>query len=130
MDDECKVAAEDTMQEWQQRKRGAAYEGGTATSDAGVHIPLGQGEWDEPLGLPLCVACHGTEKIETLERDHGWREEEFDFSLQYLRTVLLKHGSSLIYTSLLRSQFSTHSHPLLAWHPIFIDASDRQTQRH
>ncbi|KAI4220613.1 MAG: hypothetical protein L6R36_007504, partial [Xanthoria steineri] len=100
MDDECKVAAEDTMQQWQQRKRGAAYEGGTATSDAGVHIPLGQGEWDEPLGLPLCVACHGTEKIETLERDHGWREEEFDFSLQYLRTVLLKHGSSLIYTSL------------------------------
>ncbi|KAI4208973.1 MAG: hypothetical protein LQ349_009588, partial [Xanthoria aureola] len=90
MDDECKVAAEDTMQEWQQRKRGAAYEGGSATSDAGVHIPLGQGEWDEPLGLPLCVACHGTEKIETLERDHGWREEEFDFSLQYMRTVLLK----------------------------------------
>ncbi|KAL8847138.1 MAG: hypothetical protein Q9221_007803 [Calogaya cf. arnoldii] len=100
MDDECKVTAEETMQEWQQRKRGAAYEGGTAMSDAGVHIPLGQGEWDEPLGLPLCVACHGTEKIEALEREHSWREEEFDFSLQYLRTVLLKHGSSLIYTSL------------------------------
>ncbi|KAL8883406.1 MAG: hypothetical protein Q9215_008246, partial [Flavoplaca cf. flavocitrina] len=100
MDDESKVAAEETMQEWQQRKRGAPYEGGTATADAGVHIPLGQGEWDEPLGLPLCVACHGTEKIEALEKDHGWREEEFDFSLQYLRTVLLKHGSSLIYTSL------------------------------
>ncbi|KAL8748446.1 MAG: hypothetical protein Q9199_008194 [Rusavskia elegans] len=93
MDDECKVTAEETMQEWQQRKRGAAYEGGTATSDAGVHIPLGQGEWDEPLGLPLCVACHGTEKIEALEKDHGWREEEFDFSLQYLRTVLLKRTS-------------------------------------
>ncbi|KAL8993234.1 MAG: hypothetical protein Q9169_006501 [Polycauliona sp. 2 TL-2023] len=100
MEDECKVTAEETMQEWQQRKRGAAYEGGTATSDAGVHIPLGQGEWDEPLGLPLCVACHGTEKIEVLEKNHGWREEEFDFSLQYLRTVLLKHGSSLIYSSL------------------------------
>lgn len=110
MDDECKVTAEETMQEWQQRKRGATYEGGTATSEAGVHIPLGQGEWDEPLGLPLCVACHGvchpissqrilltcvlkTEKIETLEKDHGWREEEFDFSLQYLRTVLLKRMS-------------------------------------
>ena len=59
MDDECKVTAEETMQEWQQRRRGAAYEGGTATSDVGVHIPLGQGEWDEPLGLPICVACHG-----------------------------------------------------------------------
>lgn len=59
MDDESKITAEETMQEWQQRKRGAPYEGGTATTDAGVHIPLGQGEWDEPLGLPLCVACHG-----------------------------------------------------------------------
>ncbi|KAL8769387.1 MAG: hypothetical protein Q9209_004615 [Squamulea sp. 1 TL-2023] len=100
MDDDCKITAEATMQEWQQRKRGVAYEGGAATNDAGIHIPLGQGEWDEPLGLPICVACHGTENIEALEKDHGWREEEFDFSLQYLRSVLLKHGSSLIYTSL------------------------------
>ncbi|KAL8798776.1 MAG: hypothetical protein Q9200_007700, partial [Gallowayella weberi] len=90
MADECKITAEETMQEWQQRKRGAAYEGGGGTSDAGIHIPLGQSEWDEPLGLPICVVCHGTEKIEALEKDHGWRDEEFDFSLQYLRTVLLK----------------------------------------
>ncbi|KAL8979156.1 MAG: hypothetical protein Q9177_006216, partial [Variospora cf. flavescens] len=101
MDDDCKVTAEEIMQAWQQRRRGAPYEGASAaTSDSLINVPLGQGEWDEPLGLPICVACHGTEKIESLERDHGWREEEFDFSLQYLRTALLKHGSSLIYTSL------------------------------
>lgn len=108
LDDDCKIAMEENMKNWQQRRRGAQYEGGTlTTNDASVNIPLGSGEWDEPLGLPLCVACHGvrflrecvrclltqisqTEKIEALEKDHGWREEEFDFSLQYLRTVLLK----------------------------------------
>ncbi|KAI4172335.1 MAG: hypothetical protein LQ343_003593 [Gyalolechia ehrenbergii] len=101
LDDESKIVAEDIMKEWQQRRRGAQYEGGSAaTSDTTINVPLGQGEWEEPLGLPICVACHGTEKIEGLEKDHGWREEEFDFALQYLRTVMLKHGSSLIYTSL------------------------------
>ncbi|KAI4129612.1 MAG: hypothetical protein LQ341_006548 [Variospora aurantia] len=95
MDDDCKVTAEEIMQAWQQRRRGAPYEGASAaTSDTLINVPLGQGEWDEPLGLPICVACHGTEKIESLERDHGWREEEFDFSLQYLRTALLKRTST------------------------------------
>ncbi len=39
---------------------GVPYEGGSAsTNDTSINIPLGPGEWDEPLGLPLCVACHG-----------------------------------------------------------------------
>lgn len=60
LDDECKVTAEETMKEWQQRRRGAPYEGASAvTSDTTINIPLGQGEWDEPLGIPICVACHG-----------------------------------------------------------------------
>ncbi|KAI4167123.1 MAG: hypothetical protein LQ348_007722, partial [Seirophora lacunosa] len=128
MDDDCKVTAEETMKEWQQRRRGAPYEGGsTAPSDSLINIPLGQGEWDEPLGLPICVACHGTEKIETLERDHGWREEEFDFSLQYLRTTLLKHGSSLIYTSLsVPNSLPTLIHSSLGIHSLL----KRQTLKH
>ncbi|KAI4112477.1 MAG: hypothetical protein LQ345_006385 [Seirophora villosa] len=128
MDDDCKVTAEETMKEWQQRRRGAPYEGGSAApSDTLINIPLGQGEWDEPLGLPICVACHGTEKIETLERDHGWREEEFDFSLQYLRTILLKHGSSLIYTSLsVPNSLPTLIHSSLGIHSLL----KRQTLKH
>ena len=53
---------EQTMREWQQRKRGTSiYDtGGASTgSEASVTLPLSQGEWDEPLGLPLCVVCHG-----------------------------------------------------------------------
>ena len=34
-----------------------------------------------------------------LERERGWKEEEFDFVLQFLRTILLKHGAALIYTT-------------------------------
>lgn len=30
------------------------------------------------------------DRIEMLERERGWKEEEFDFVLQFLRTVLLK----------------------------------------
>ncbi|KAL8866412.1 MAG: hypothetical protein Q9174_006317 [Haloplaca sp. 1 TL-2023] len=60
-DDDRKIAAEETMKDWQQHKRGASYEGGASiNSETAVNIPLGQGEWDEPLGLPICVACHGT----------------------------------------------------------------------
>ena len=53
---------EQTMKEWQQRKRGiSTYDtGGSNTGNEGsVTLPLNQGEWDEPLGLPLCVVCHG-----------------------------------------------------------------------
>ena len=53
---------ERTMKEWLQRKRGtSAYDtGGSITGNEGsVTLPLSPGEWDEPLGLPLCVVCHG-----------------------------------------------------------------------
>ncbi|KAL9593392.1 MAG: hypothetical protein Q9219_007573 [cf. Caloplaca sp. 3 TL-2023] len=127
-DDHCKIAAEETIKEWQQRRRGATYEGASAAAgDPGITIPLGQGEWDEPLGLPICVACHGTEKIEALEKDHGWREEEFDFALQYLRTVLLKHGASLIHTSLSApNSLPTLIHSSLGIHSLL----KRQTLKH
>lgn len=52
---------EQTMKEWQQRKRGIPTSdiGGLTTGNRGpVTLPLSPGEWDEPLGLPLCVVCH------------------------------------------------------------------------
>ncbi|PGH12307.1 hypothetical protein AJ79_04373 [Helicocarpus griseus UAMH5409] len=119
LDDETKVVMEEVMTEWRDHKRG----GDPATSAGGgsggpVTIPLGPGEWDEGLGIPLCVVCQGAEKIEKLEKEHGWREEEFDFILQFMRTILLKHGASLIYTtpflanslqSLIHSSLGIHS---------------------
>lgn len=56
LDDDVKEIMEETMGEWKDRKRGA--EGPVASAGgAAATIPLGPGEWDEGLGLPLCVVC-------------------------------------------------------------------------
>ncbi|KAJ5176686.1 uncharacterized protein N7482_002563 [Penicillium canariense] len=122
LDDDTKIVMEETMAEWRDRKRGldasSAAAGGMSNSGGPVTIPLGPGEWDESLGIPMCVVCQGADKIEKLEKDHGWHEEQFDFILQFLRTILLKHGASLIYTtpflanslqSLIHSSLGIHS---------------------
>ncbi|KAJ5573981.1 uncharacterized protein N7459_008408 [Penicillium hispanicum] len=122
LDDDTKIVMEETMTEWRDRKRGmdggSAAAGGLSNSGGPVTMPLGPGEWDEGLGIPMCVVCQGADKIEKLEKDHGWHEEQFDFILQFLRTILLKHGASLIYTtpflanslqSLIHSSLGIHS---------------------
>jgi dynein light intermediate chain 1 len=96
LDDASKVVLEENIQTLQDKGRNQGSE--PSSSMENVKIPLGPGEWDEPLGIPLCVVCQNADKIETLEKERGWKEEQFDFILQYLRTVLLKHGSSLVYT--------------------------------
>ncbi|KAL1957723.1 hypothetical protein VTO42DRAFT_5566 [Malbranchea cinnamomea] len=75
----------------------------------------------------MCVVCQGAEKIEKLEKEHGWREEEFDFILQFMRTILLKHGSSLIYTTpFLASSLQSLIHSSLGIHSIL----KRQSLKH
>jgi len=102
LDDDCKDALESNIVAWRDQKKyqqyftSASEEGGRGAVDD-VKIPLGPGEWDEPLGLPICVVAQKAEKIEILERERQWKEEDFDFVLQYLRTILLKHGGSLMY---------------------------------
>ena len=51
---------QEIMQEWEQRRRGGSHDasGGGMNNEANVNVPLGSGEWDEALGLPLCVVCH------------------------------------------------------------------------
>ncbi|MCJ1288422.1 hypothetical protein MMC26_007779 [Xylographa opegraphella] len=96
LDEDAKGSMDEVMREWQQGRRGA----GIITShESSTPIPPGPGEWDEALGIPLSVVCYNSNIMDNLETDHGWREEEFDFVLQFLRTILLKHGASLIYSS-------------------------------
>ncbi|KAI1337233.1 dynein light intermediate chain-domain-containing protein [Xylariaceae sp. FL0016] len=100
---ECKEAMEESMTSWRERGRtgGSVNLDGTGAvaAEGDVALPLGPGEWEDALGLPLCVVCQNAERIDHLEKTQGWKEEKFDLVLQYLRTVLLKHGASLIYTS-------------------------------
>jgi dynein light intermediate chain 1 len=96
LDDSSKLVLEDNIAAMQATGRPTGPDTNPAM-DA-VKLPLGPGEWDEPLGIPLCVVCQNANKIETLEKERGWNDDEFDFILQYMRTLLLKHGASLIYT--------------------------------
>jgi dynein light intermediate chain 1 len=97
LDDASKEALEENIQTLQDKGRNLGGLEGSSAMD-NVKVPLGPGEWDEPLGIPLCVVCQNADKIEGLERERGWKDEEFDFILQYVRTILLKHGGSLVYT--------------------------------
>lgn len=133
VDSDVQDALEENMNDWQQRRRGPKSESASSHEyDSALPITLGPGEWDEPLGVPLCVVCQNAEKIEILEREHGWKEYDFDTVLVYLRTVLLKHGASLIYTAsaapgslqtLLRSTLDIHS--ILLRNPLKHNVNDR-----
>jgi dynein light intermediate chain 1 len=51
---------EELMISWRDRGRGGNSLDGVGTSSTSVgdvSLPLGPGEWQEPLGLPLCVVC-------------------------------------------------------------------------
>ncbi|KAG5513544.1 hypothetical protein PMAC_000976 [Pneumocystis sp. 'macacae'] len=62
-------------------------------------IPLEPGQYDEPLGLPLICVCNHSEYMATIEKDELLKDEHFDFIQQFLRTILMKHGGALCYTS-------------------------------
>ncbi|ORY17252.1 dynein light intermediate chain-domain-containing protein [Clohesyomyces aquaticus] len=99
LDDASKEVLEENIALLQDKGRGLGGSEGTGSSASdNIKVPMGPGEWDEPLGIPLCVVCQNADKIEALEKERGWKEEEFDFILQYMRTILLKHGASLVYT--------------------------------
>ncbi|KAI1323606.1 dynein light intermediate chain-domain-containing protein [Xylariaceae sp. FL0255] len=100
---ECKEAMEEVMNNWRERGRtgGSVNLDGTSAvaAEGDVALPQGPGEWENRLGLPLCVVCQNSERIDYLEKSQGWKEEKFDLVLQFLRTALLRHGASLIYTA-------------------------------
>ncbi|KAK3372161.1 dynein light intermediate chain-domain-containing protein [Podospora didyma] len=137
LDDDCRAAMEEVMISWRDRGRGGGtnLDGTTAvpaTSDGDIALPIGPGEWEDGLGLPLSLVCQNAEKMEYLEKTQGWKEEEFDVVLQFMRTVLLRHGASLIYTtpsspsqlpSLVHSSLGIHS--LLKKHPLKHNVIDR-----
>ncbi|KAK4451092.1 cytoplasmic dynein 1 light intermediate chain 2 [Podospora aff. communis PSN243] len=136
LSNECKGTMEELMVSWRERGRGGGINlDGTSTvpgTDPVASLPLGPGEWEDALGLPLCVVCQNAEKMEYLEKTQGWKEEEFDVVLQFMRTILLRHGASLIYTtpstpsqlpSLIHSSLGIHS--LLKKHPLKHNVIDR-----
>lgn len=97
LDDEAKIEMEGVMDAWKNKRVGPDARPAMEESAPTVKLPSGPGEWDEGLGLPLSVVCIKTEHMDTLERQYQWQEDHFDFLLQWMRAVLLKHGASLCY---------------------------------
>ncbi len=90
LDQEIKEVMEETMKGWKEGRIGAGITGGEAKT---VDAPLGPGEWEDELGVPLSVVCLNAEKQERMEKEYGWQEGDFDLVLQWMRCVLLKRGS-------------------------------------
>ncbi|KAI8825183.1 dynein light intermediate chain-domain-containing protein [Fimicolochytrium jonesii] len=68
-----------------------------------VETPLDQGVLTKNLGIPIVFVAAKSDATTALERDRGLKEEHFDFIQQTLRTLSLKYGASLFYTSTKRS---------------------------
>jgi len=60
LSNEAKGTMEEVMLAWRDRGRGGINVDGTSagtTGEGDVSLPLGPGEWEDALGLPLCVVC-------------------------------------------------------------------------
>lgn len=69
---ECKEAMGENMSDWRERGRtgGSVNLDGTSAgvaTEGNVTIPLGPGEWDEAMGLPLCVVCQNVSASESCD---------------------------------------------------------------
>ncbi|XP_076449472.1 cytoplasmic dynein 1 light intermediate chain 2-like isoform X2 [Babylonia areolata] len=69
------------------------------TEEEKVVLPLGPNVLSHNLGIPIVVVLTKCDAISTLEKDHDFKEEHFDFIQQYVRKFCLKYGAGLFYTS-------------------------------
>ncbi|KND03137.1 uncharacterized protein SPPG_02200 [Spizellomyces punctatus DAOM BR117] len=69
-----------------------------------VALPLGSGTLTKNLGIPIVVVAAKSDATFLLERERDYKEEQFDFIQQSLRTICLKYGAALFYTSTHRQQ--------------------------
>lgn len=60
------------------------------TLDGEDDLPLPEGCLTHNFGVPLVVVCTKADTIPRLERDRDFKEEQFDYIQQVLRTVCLK----------------------------------------
>jgi dynein light intermediate chain 1 len=72
LSNECKGTMEELMVSWRERGRGGGINlDGTSTvpgTDPVASLPLGPGEWEDALGLPLCVVCQNVGSLKWQSR--------------------------------------------------------------
>ncbi|KAG0222285.1 hypothetical protein BGW41_006084 [Actinomortierella wolfii] len=72
----------------------------TFGSNDAVLLPLTEGSLTTNTGVPIIVVCTKSDHINQIEREMAYKEETFDYIQQSLRTICLKYGASLFYTSI------------------------------
>lgn len=63
------------------------------------NLPLTEGVLTTNLGLDIVVVITKTDYMSTLEKEHDFRDEHFDFMQQWIRRFCLQYGAGLFYTS-------------------------------
>ncbi|KAL7300901.1 hypothetical protein TKK_0006453 [Trichogramma kaykai] len=63
------------------------------------NLPLPEGVLETNLGLDVVVVITKTDYMSTLEKEHDYRDEHFDFMQQWIRKFCLQYGAGLFYTS-------------------------------
>ncbi|KAM0793520.1 hypothetical protein ACM66B_000959 [Microbotryomycetes sp. NB124-2] len=61
--------------------------------------PLPSGTLTHNLGLDMVIVCTKADHISSLERDRSLKEEQYDFIQQSLRTVALRYGAAVFFTT-------------------------------
>ncbi|ESO81920.1 hypothetical protein LOTGIDRAFT_223679 [Lottia gigantea] len=64
-----------------------------------VLLPLGEKTLSQNLGIPVVLVITKSDAISTLEKEHDYKDEHFDFIQQYIRKFCINYGAALIYTS-------------------------------
>jgi len=67
--------------------------------DEADHLPLSESVLTKNLGLDVVVVITKTDYMSTLEKEHDYRDEHFDFIQQWVRRFCLQYGAGLFYTS-------------------------------
>ncbi|GAA5954069.1 hypothetical protein JCM21900_005397 [Sporobolomyces salmonicolor] len=73
----------------------------TSTSAAALDAdaPLPPGTLTDNLGIGIVVVCTKADQMNSLEREREFTEEQFDYIQQTLRTICMRYGASLFFTS-------------------------------
>ncbi|OZJ06167.1 hypothetical protein BZG36_00990 [Bifiguratus adelaidae] len=76
----------------------------TTTNADQVILPLGPGCLTQNLGVPVAVVCSKSDMQAHLERTLDYKEDQFDYIQQTLRTICLAYGAALFYTTVAQPQ--------------------------
>eukprot|EP00066_Takifugu_rubripes_P019154 XP_011608420.1 PREDICTED: cytoplasmic dynein 1 light intermediate chain 2 isoform X1 [Takifugu rubripes] len=71
----------------------------TAGEDEAVVLPLGENTLTHNLAVPVLVVCTKCDAVSVLEKEHDYKEEQFDFIQSHIRRFCLQYGAGLFYTS-------------------------------